>query len=542
MNLALPSEVKTQLVFLLAEVRTQLQNLMTLVETPSTALMKSITERSGHSYNLKQRVHARCLKAFQEKQSLDAQSLKAAGDIADELERIASLCRDAARELQQLNTHKMLTKHKYSKQLERIETALKQVEGILSSNDTQDALRIGQVKQKLAHFYKKTLNAHLKALKRKKETESLISSLFLARYFLEMGESLVNISESLIAVLLGQPMNMKQFLSLQAMVSRLGHQAWDSLSLETIAETRSGSAISAITNEEDDHFIGVLKEGELRKVQEERRGLQRWNSLFPGIAPQILSHHHQGSSGALIIEHLPGKTLEQMLLQDSAEELKRGLEKMSQMLPRIWVSTRRKEKAFPLFIQQLKKRLPAILNIHSSFNEQLKAHTPFSLKALLSKAEQIDNQLSCPFSVYIHGDFNLDNILYDDTHKQIRFIDLHRSRHMDYVQDVTVFIVSALRLPLFDEMSKVRVNETAASMFSIAQQFAQEQNDPTFEVRMALGLARSLITSTRFILDATHANYLFDKGIVLLNHIVQHDGAPLHQYRLPFKDVLHEQS
>jgi len=539
MNLALPSEVKTQLVFLLAEVRTQLQNLMSLVSNPSTALVRSITERSGHSYNLKQRVHARCLKAFQEKQSLDAQSLKAAGDIADELERIASLCRDAARELQQLNSNKMLTKHKYPKQLERIEAALKQVEGILGSNDTQDALRIGQVRQKLSRFYKKTLDAHLKALKRKKNTESLISSLFLARYLLDMGESLVNISESLIAVLLGQPMNMKQFLSLQAMVSTLGHQAWDSLSLETIAETRSGSAISAITNEDDDHFIGVLKEGELRKVQEERKGLQRWNTIFPGIAPQILSHHHQGSSGALIIEHLPGKTLEQMLLQDSAEELKRGLQKMSQMLPRIWVSTRRKEKAFPLFVQQLKKRLPAILNIHPRFNEQLKAHTAFSLKALLSKAEQIDNQLSCPFSVYIHGDFNLDNILYEDENKQIRFIDLHRSRHMDYVQDVTVFIVSALRLPLFDEVSKTRVNETASAMFTIAQQFAQEQKDPTFEIRMALGLARSLITSTRFILDEAHANYLFDRGIVLLNHIVQHDSAPLNQYRLPFKDVLH---
>ncbi|RAU16792.1 hypothetical protein DN062_16165 [Nitrincola tibetensis] len=539
MNLALPSEVKTQLVFLLAEVRTQLQNLMSLVDNPSTALVRSITERSGHSYNLKQRVHARCLKAFQEKQSLDAQSLKAAGDIADELERIASLCRDAARELQQLNTNKMLTKHKYPKQLERIEAALKQVEGILGSNDTQDALRIGQVRQKLSRFYKKTLDAHLKALKRKKQTESLISSLFLARYLLDMGESLVNISESLIAVLLGQPMNMKQFLSLQAMVSTLGHQAWDSLSLETIAETRSGSAISAITNEEDDHFIGVLKEGELRKVQEERKGLQRWNTIFPGIAPQILSHHHQGSSGALIIEHLPGKTLEQMLLQDSAEELKRGLQKMHQMLPRIWVSTRRKDKAFPLFVQQLKKRLPAILNIHPRFNEQIKAQTPFSLKTLLSKAEQIDNQVSCPFSVYIHGDFNLDNILYEDENKQIRFIDLHRSRHMDYVQDVTVFIVSALRLPLFDEASKSRVNETASAMFTIAQQFAQEQKDPTFEIRMALGLARSLITSTRFILDEAHANYLFDKGIILLNHIVQHDSAPLNQYRLPFKDVLH---
>ncbi|QEW08229.1 phosphotransferase [Nitrincola iocasae] len=538
MNLALPKEVKQQLVFLLAEVRTQLQNLILLLDSPSATLTRAITERSGHSYNLKQRTHIRCLKAFSDNERHDPQSLKAAGDLADELERITSLCREAARELQHLKHRKMLQQHKYRKRLMHIDNALHLVEQILMSNDTQAALEISKVQQKLVRFYKKARTSHLTALKKHKQTEALISSLFLARHIMDMGSALINISESLLAVLLGQPMNMKQFLSLQAMVSSLGHDEWDNLTLETIAETRSGSAISAIS-QDDDQFIGVLKEGALRKVQEERRGLERWNEIIPGIAPQVLSQHHKGSSGALIIEHLPGNTLEQLVLKQAEQPLSEAMELMCDMLPKIWQSTKRKGKVSPAYIQQLKKRLPAVLSIHPGFNStdtQIGGVKRPALNQLLNRAASLDEKLPAPFSVYIHGDFNLDNILYEQVKHQLRFIDLHRSGYMDYVQDVSVFIVSGLRLPLFDKHSRACIERISTRLYETTASFAEAQKDTGFERRMALGLARSLITSTRFILDEAHARSLFERGFYLLEHLVAHQDSK--DYPLPLKEIL----
>lgn len=538
MQLVLPNEVKQQLIFLLAEVRTQLQNLTLLLKTPSAAMTRAITERSGHSYNLKQRTHIRCLKAFSDTERFDPQSLKAAGDLADELERITSLCRDAARELQHLKHRDMIYIHRYGKRLRQVDKALQLIEHIIDSNNTQATLSIGKVQRKLARFYKKTRQSHLAALKKHKHTEALISSLFLARHIMDMGSALTNISESLLAVLLGQPMNMKQFISLRAMVASLGHEEWDTLSLETIAETRSGSAISAIS-QDDDQLIGVLKEGALRKVQEERRGLEKWNEIIPGIAPQILSQHHKGSSAALIIEHLPGKTLEQLVIAHHQTELDQAMQLMSSMLPKIWRSTMRKQKVSACFIQQLKKRLPSVLNIHPDFaatNAQIGEIKRPALNQLLNQATALDERLAAPFSVYIHGDFNLDNVLFESKVQQLRFIDLHRSGYMDYVQDVSVFIVSGLRLPLFDQESRHTIAHLATQMYDTAAEFAAAHKDRHFNKRMALGLARSLMTSTRFILDDSHAKSLFERGFYLLEHLLKHQDSK--DYPLPLKEIL----
>lgn len=539
MQLILPNDVKQQLIFLIAEVRSQLQNLRLLLDSPSGVLARAITERSGHSYNLRQRTHIRCLRAFRDF-ACDPHSLRAAGDIADELEHITSLCRDAARELEQLKYRKLLQQHRFDKRIKQIEKTLILLNQVLETSDAHHALRIGKQKSKLSRFYKHTRKAHLQELKHHQHTEALISSLFVARFILDMGSALTNISEALLAVLLGQPMNLKQFLSLRAMINSLGHSEWDNLSLETIAETRSGSSISAI-NHEDDRKLGVLKEGAIRKVQEERRGLEQWNAIFPGIAPQILSQHNKGRSGALIIEHLPGKTLEHLVLMKQCHDLQQALTQMCKMLPKIWESTLQKKAVSANFIQQLSKRLPAVFNIHPQFAQEIEQHgklAPLPLPWVLEQAERIDALHPAPFSVYIHGDFNLDNILYDHQEGQLRFIDLHRSGQMDYVQDISVFMVSGLRLPLFDDESFAIISDMCRQIYQMAESFAVRQNDQHFQLRMTLGLARSLITSTRFILDEKQANTLYQKGIFLLDYLLQHHQNK--DYQLPLKDVLND--
>ena len=126
------------------------------------------------------------------------------------------------------------------------------------------------------------------------------------------------------------------------------------------------------------------------------------------------------------------------------------------------------------------------------------------------------------FSVYIHGDFNLDNVIYDAAEKKIRFIDLHRSRYMDYVQDVSVFMVSNYRLQVLDAETRRRIAKVAVGMHEMAAKFARQQKDPTFEYRLALGLARSFASSTRFVVDKDHARkmmlrarYILEKALAV---------------------------
>lgn len=79
--------------------------------------------------------------------------------------------------------------------------------------------------------------------------------------------------------------------------------------------------------------------------------------------------------------------------------------------------------------------------------------------------------------MFIHGDFNINNIIYNHLDQRIHYIDLHRSQHADYIQDVSVFLVSNFRLPAFDSQSRQRINETIRSFYRFVQNFAQAQED-----------------------------------------------------------------
>ena len=53
--------------------------------------------------------------------------------------------------------------------------------------------------------------------------------------------------------------------------------------------------------------------------------------------------------------------------------------------------------------------------------------------------------LAPPFSVWVHGDLNANNVVYDSATRQVVFIDVHRSRYGDYAGDVGVLLTSTFR-------------------------------------------------------------------------------------------------
>jgi aminoglycoside phosphotransferase (APT) family kinase protein len=189
---------------------------------------------------------------------------------------------------------------------------------------------------------------------------------------------------------------------------------------------------------------------------------------------------------------------------------------------------------------QLNKRLDAVYAVHPEFRQgecRIGALPLPSFETLIERAGALEVRLEAPFSVYIHGDFNLDNILYDPVERRINFIDLHRSRYMDYVQDVSVFMVSNYRLQVLDPPLRRRILAVCSAFYRFAAEYAADAGDRSFELRLALGLARSFASSTRYILDQTLAAAMFLRARYLLELVLAANPDKPHKFRLSIQEI-----
>jgi hypothetical protein len=473
----------------------------------------------------------------------DTLSLRAAEFIATDLERITELCRDCIQQLGYLRDRRVLDYTTYAPLLEQVGKAIDLIEDATRENDTRLALKIGRVEQKLDQAYKKLLKDYTAELKHRKNTEDLISVLFVAHCVEQMGDALLSISETVISCNLGQPIDIDRYHSLRASVEQLADDdAFSDIAVERIAETRSGSGISAISLPDGDEagYVAIFKDGEKRKLKEERAGVESWHEIFPGLAPRILSYKKRGQSASLLIEHLAGLTFEQILLHEPPALVKETLKQLGKTLGSIWKETRSDTPVSADFMHQLSRRLDEVYAIHPEFRQgdsSICGYAVPSFDDLLARASDYESRVKAPFSVYIHGDFNVDNIIYDPLEKRINYIDLHRSRYMDYVQDVSVFMVSNYRLQVLDKQLRKRILGLIRDFYRIARVFARKTEDGTFELRLALGLARSFVTSTRFILDKSLARAMFLRARYLIEQVLATDLKKAQAFRVPIEEI-----
>jgi hypothetical protein len=349
-----------------------------------------------------------------------------------------------------------------------------------------------------------------------------------------MGDALLNVGEAVLSAHLGERIKigrlraLEDSLELTELSSHLGH-----LSMRAMGETKSGARVNSLSSREpgDQDTPGrsvIFKEGKTRKLLEERDSIARWEELMPGIAPRIYSFHDGGEDGAILFEYLPGGTFEHLLLEKPWRDVARALESIQRKLIEVWTRTRSDECVAPRFLQQLSTRLDDVLAVHPEFRQgdaRLGDKQIAAYSSLLERLLPYDEALAAPFSVFIHGDFNVDNVIYDTSDDSVRFIDLHRSRMMDYVQDISVFLVSHFRLQFLEAPVRRRINATILRFHEFARAHAEGIGDTTFQQRLALGVARSFATSTRFVLDPQLARSMFLRSRYILERLNELQGS-----------------
>ena len=105
------------------------------------------------------------------------------------------------------------------------------------------------------------------------------------------------------------------------------------------------------------------------------------------------------------------------------------------------------------------------------------------------------------------------------------------------MQDVSVFMVSNYRLQILDAPLRRRILGVAQDFYGFARRFARKAGDDTFELRLALGLARSFATSTRFILDQSLAQAMFLRARHLIELVLASDPKRAGGFRVPVKEI-----
>ncbi|MDH3985881.1 MAG: hypothetical protein OEV12_05640, partial [Gammaproteobacteria bacterium] len=93
------------------------------------------------------------------------------------------------------------------------------------------------------------------------------------------------------------------------------------------------------------------------------------------------------------------------------------------------------------------------------------------------------------------------------------------------------------RLQVFDAQLRKRIMLLTHDFYRFAAAFAKKNSDSSFELRLALGLARSFATSTRFILDKTLARAMFLRARYLLEQVLAADLKEPASFRVSVREI-----
>lgn len=525
--------------FLMNEVETHVCFVKLFFKSGSIEIYPRIRARRGYLQTLIEKTNIEANKIASDKQRTDQhQHAISMSAVADALADLARASYVAVQEGTLASSYVHPSRERAGRIISRINKALKLVDNGIRTQEVRVGVKLGRRTNKLLQDYEKLQQDTLH--KQKQIEPQAFQAAILSNFGLkQMIKALIKVGESLITANMGQAVSLDNYDRLRSVVSTLDYSV-EELSVQRLALTRSGSAIASVTpSNGESGFMAVYKEGQAKKVREEVEGVEAWNKASPGLAPRVLAHHQSDSeSAAVLIEHFPGKTLEALLLEQRQKDLDRALSRLFKTLNNLWKSTKIDERAHANFMQQLSKRLPDSEKVHSDLfggDQVICGIERPSIESLIISIEKLEAGWHAPFSVLIHGDFNVDNLIYDGVDDKIRFIDLHRSGYQDYVQDISVLMISIYRLQVIEGEARRLMMSAIDKIYRFAQRFAKRQNDRYFEVRLSAGLARSFATSTRFIYDKKLATRMHLRAVYLLESLNNLSEDQERRYKIPLE-------
>ncbi len=532
--------------FLTLEVENLVDLTARFLAEPSRELFEKINSRDDYVDNLKNIIENKCFSKIHTGEALSGRavdSIRAMQIMCVNLERIADFFVNVTRQMEHFSDPSFIGRYAYQAQLGIVREALAKIGPTRRLADLNTALEICKSEFELDRMYKEAFDRIMEELSRGTQTQNLITALFIFRYLERVGDSLLNIGEALIFSILGEKIKIEQYEALRQTLDKTGFTgSVGDIDFKSIWGSRSGCRIGRVDNSlptADNVAHGSLyKEGAARKIQREKENIERWGKVFPGIGPRIFSYHEdkENDHASLLVEFLPGCTLDEVVLSADWELVQNALFVLTDTLADIWGQTAAPGAVNARFMRQLGSRLESVRQVHPDFDRQERAMglaRIISTRELLDRLAEVETGLDAPASMLIHGDFNTNNVVYDHEGQRVHFIDLYRSCEGDWVQDAAVFLVSNFRVPLLGKQERDRLNRVIEIFHEFSSRFAAQRGDATFQARLALGLARSMLTSTRFELNPKFAKEMFLRSHFLMEKILAHAGGPWEQFRLP---------
>ena len=538
-------EIEKNFQFLLVEVERQIEGTLAVIENHDEKGIARVEARDDYIDNLKSVIENACFATLHGEtrpSPAEVAQIRAFHIIASNLERVGDHAVNVVRQTRHYDNPECIKRYAYKPFFEEIRHALAWTPAAVLGRDMATALKVCRCELHLDRLYKQEFDRIRDELRTGVDTGDLLTTLFIFRYLERMGDALLNVGEAAIFGITGDKFKIRQFTALNEILTAGGHEnPLSDMEFESIWGTRSGCRIGRVVDREDgdNHREVIFKDGDTGKLRKECDNIARWDSLMPGLPPSVEAFREGRKSSSMLVELLPGQTIQDIALSGDIPLIRRALAAQCRVAGTLWRKTRTEQPTAVGCMRQLRARLDEVLTVHPQFRLPRRCIGSFVFPSLLEHieaAEAVENQLSAPFSVFIHGDYNSNNILFDDAHDRIHYIDLHRSVDTDLVQDVSVFMVSNFRLPVFDKPRRRVLNAVIKEFYVFASAFAAEQGDATFQMRLTLGLARSLITSTRFELSERFARLMLNRGVYLLGRAAGHAGDPA-DFRLPLAAV-----
>lgn len=354
----------------------------------------------------------------------------------------------------------------------------------------------------------------------------VITNLFMLKFLERIGDSILNIGESTLFLLTGERLKLHQYLHLQEMVGALAAEPdAATLDLRQIWGGISGARLGRVAIGRNGPLI--WKEGAERKIEKELREMDEWNRLVPGLVPDVKARYHRDGRESFLGQFLEGALLRDVYLARPWQEKVSATRRLLETLREIWVATSVKEAPPVDYVRQIRERLSDLYAVHPRLARLRQSPTRVfgiahrSLGELLDVVECAEGSLAPPVAVRLHGDFNTNNVIYVAQRDRVHFIDVHRSRSGDYVQDIGVFLVSNLRSPIQDDGHAAHLERLNDMVVRFAAEFAALVGDDHFQTRLTLAQARSFVTSARLITDFDFARGIFLRGIRLLEAVAR---------------------